>query len=259
LCTSERNHSKFEGWKLGINALWSHLIIIVVVFSRQSTTLILLHHHKRRHQKRSSRLVVLPGTGIGGVAGKSAEAKALVVELEALKGGVDLPGALLLLAGAGKEAAGLVAENTEAVAGSGGPAGLDGALGDGGAVGDGVLDGTGVGLDVDLLATGDDNAHAEGALTAGEGGEVAGGAGAELLDVLGAVGGGGLVKPDGLAGGGQGLVVDGGGRAGGSEAEVLGRGGGEEAGEGGDGGGGLHVGGCVGVVWFEVEVEIEED
>lgn len=121
-------------------------------------------------------------------------------------------------------------------------------------MGDGVLDSTSVFLDVDLLATGDDNAHAEGAVAAGEGGGVAGRAGAELLDVLGAVGGGGLVEPDGLAGGLDGEVVDGRGGAGRGEAEVLGRGAGEEAGEGDDGGGGLHfewwIGVGFGLVWL---------
>jgi hypothetical protein len=208
-----------------------------------------LDHHHHSLSAKSIRLGVLPGTGLGSVAGKSAEAQAGVVELKALKGSEDLPHVLLLLERAGDETAVLVAENAEAVAGGGGPAGNDGALGLHGGVCDGVLDGTGVGLDVDLLAAGDDNAHAETAFTAAEGGVVAGRAG---LNVLGAVGGGGLAEPDGLARGSEALVVDGRGRAGGGQAEVLRRSGRDEASDGGEGGGGLHVGGCVCVGWFEV-------
>ena len=82
------------------------------------------------------------------------------------------------------------------------PAGLDIALRDSSRVGDGVLDRAGLGVDVHLLAAGDDGAHSEAVVAAGEVGGVAGRAGAgDRLDVRGAVGGCGLVEPEGLVGG----------------------------------------------------------
>lgn len=209
---------------------------------------ILLHLISSHRTILASPLRVLPSAGSGGVAGESVEAEASAVEVNALQTNEDLE--RVVLGRASDERTVGVGEDAEAVARADGPAGLDGAFRNSGGVGDGVLDGTSLAVDVDLLAARDDDAEAEGVLAAGESGAVAGRAGADVLDVLGAVGGGLLVEPDGLAGGGDGLVVDGGGRAGGGEAEVLSGSSGEEAGEGSDGEGGLHF-----VWWFGVDLD----
>ena len=84
------------------------------------------------------------------------------------------------------------------------------------------------------------SAHRKPVLAASENSGVAGRAAADVLDVVGAVGSGLLVEPDRVARGRDALVVDGRGGAGRGEAEVLGGSSREEAGEGGDGEGGLH-------------------
>ena len=198
-------------------------------------------------------LSVLPSSSLSRVGSNSAETQASIVELHTLQSNIHLP--RIVVRRASNETTMFVRKVPERLALGQVPAGLDIALRDSSRVGDGVLDLTGGGLDVDFLATGDDDAHAEGVLAAGKSGEVAGRAGTESLDVLGAVGGGGLVEPDGLARGGEGLVVDGRGRAGGGQAEVLSRGGRDEASDGGEGGGGLHVGGCVWLLVLRIEEE----
>ena len=204
-----------------------------------------------------NRLRVLPGASLGAVAGEGVEAQASLVEVNALEANEDL--VRVVLSRAGDESTVGVGEDAEAVAGADGPASLNGAFGHSGGMGLGVLDGTGVGVDVDLLATRHNDAHGKSVLAASESSGVAGGAAANVLDVLGAVGGGLLVKPDGVARSRDGLVVDGRSGAGRGEAEVLSRGSGKEAGEGSDGEGGLHFEwwfgfgvvwrGCVGWNW----------
>ena len=185
-----------------------------------------------------NRLRVLPGAGFGAVASKSIEAQASIVEVDALKANENLEGAVL--SRASNERTVGVGEDAEAVARADGPASLDRTFGLSGGVGLGVLDGTGVGVDVDLLATWDNHTHRKGVLAASESSGVAGGAAANVLDVVGAVGGGLLIEPDGVARGRDGLVVDGRGGAGRGEAEVLSGSSREEAGEGSEGEGGLH-------------------
>jgi hypothetical protein len=190
----------------------------------------------------SLRLSVLPSSGGGRVGRNSAEAQASIVKLQALKSDIHLP--RVVLRRASNETSVLVRKVAERLAFGEVPTSLDISLRNCSRVGNGVLDSTGLGVDVHLLAAGDDGSHSEGVVAAGEVGGVAGRAAADVLDVRRAVGGCGLVEPEGLVGGGDGLVVDWRGGARGDEAEVLGRGGEEEGVEGGDGGKGLHVGGC---------------
>ena len=98
-----------------------------------------------------NRLRVLPGTSLGNVAGEGVEAQASAVEVNALKANEDLE--RTVVGRAGDERTVGVGEDAEAVARADGPASLDGAFGLSGGVGLGVLDGTGVGVDVDLLAS----------------------------------------------------------------------------------------------------------
>jgi hypothetical protein len=190
----------------------------------------------------------LPSSSLGRVGSNSVETQASIVELDALESDIHLP--RVVLGRASDEAAVLVRKVAERLAARLVPAILDGSLRDGSGVGDGVLDSAGVGVDVDLLAARDDGAHSEGVVAAGEVGGVAGRAGArDLSDVGRAVRGRGLVEPKGVVGGRDGLVVDGRGGADREEAEVLRRGAKEEGVEGGDGGEGLHDGGCGGLVF----------
>lgn len=93
---------------------------------------------------------------------------------------------------------------------------------------------------VNLLAARDDGAHVEVLVAVGEVGPGGVGAAALRLHDGRAVGGGFAADPEAQAGGVDGEEVDGGAGAGGERAEVLGLGGGEEAGEGRQGGDGLH-------------------
>ena len=197
-------------------------------------------------------LSVLPSSSLGRVGSNSIETQASVIELDALQSNKHLP--RVVLRRASDEATVLVRKVAERLAVRLVPASLDCSLRDGSGVCDRVLDSAGLGIDVDLLAARDNGAHSEGVVAASEVGVVAGRAGtADLSDVGRAVGGCGLVEPEGLVGGRDALVVDGRGGADGEEAKVLGRGGEEEGVEGGDGGEGLHVGGGLDLV-----VECEE-
>jgi hypothetical protein len=200
-------------------------------------------------------LSVLPSSGLSRVGSNSVEAQALIVKLDALESDKHLPRRAVARR-ASDEATEFVREVAEglAVTRREVPPGLDIALRDSSRVCDGVLDSTSLGVDVDLLAAGDAGSHAESVVAAGKVGGVAGRAAAEFLDVGRAVGGCGLVEPEGLVGGRDGSVVDGRGGADREEAEVLGGGGEEEGVEGGDGGEGLHVGGCL-ALWLLLSCE----
>jgi hypothetical protein len=265
---------KFQRWTNSVNCFWNipmHLIIVLSLLTadgvRKCSPLsgiypILLHLISFVDDSRD-RLRVLPGTSVGDVAGEGVEAQASIVEVNALKTNEDLVGAVV--GRAGDERTVGVGEDAEAVARADGPASLDSTLSCDDRVGLGVLEGTGVGLNVDLLASRYDHTHREGVLAASESGEVAGRACADILDALGAEGGGLLVEPDGLTGSGDSLVVDGRGRSGGGEAEVLSGSSREEAGEGSDGEGGLHFELCFGVwsglewlCWLELKLKLLE-
>ena len=195
-------------------------------------------------------LSVLPSSSLSTVGSNSVEAQAVIVELDALETDKHLPRRAVGHR-ASNETTEFVRKVAEGLAVSRicqVPPSNHVPFRDGSTVGDGVLDSTSLGVDVDLLAAGNAGSHAENVVAAGKVGGVAGRAGAELLDVGRAVGGCGLVEPEGLVGGRDGGVVDGRGGADGEEAEVLGRGGEEEGVEGGDGGEGLHVCG-VGLVF----------
>jgi hypothetical protein len=196
-------------------------------------------------------LSVLPSSGLSRVGSNSVEAQALIVKLDALESDKHLPRRAVARRASDEatEFVGEVAEGLAVGAVREIPSGLDIALRDSSRVCDGVLDSTSLGVDVDLLAAGDAGSHAESVVAAGKVGGVAGRAAAEFLDVGRAVGGCGLVEPEGLVGGRDGSVVDGRGGADREEAEVLGGGGEEEGVEGGDGGEGLHVDGCL-ALWL---------
>jgi hypothetical protein len=124
------------------------------------------------------------------LTGESAEAKTVRASLEAVSLAIDLVASISSANGAGNEA-GLEVEVAEAVAaGRSSLAELvdDGASGDVRGVSGGVAQGA-VGADVDLLATGHDDAERQSTLAASEDGGVAGRAAARRK-VVGAVRGG---------------------------------------------------------------------
>lgn len=212
--------------------------------------------HRENVQLSISHLSVLPSSGLSTVGSNSVEAQAVIVELDALESDKHLPRRAVARR-ASDEATEFVRKVAEGLAVGAVrkvPAGQNRTFWGGSGVSDGVSNSTGLGVDVDLLAAGDAGSHAEGVVAAGEVGAVAGRAAAEFLDVGRAVGGCGLVEPEGLVGGRDGSVVDGRGGADREEAEVLGGGGEEEGVEGGDGGEGLHVGGCL-ALWLLLSCE----
>jgi hypothetical protein len=145
-------------------------------------------------------LSVLPSSSLSRVGSNSAETQASIVELHTLQSNIHLP--RIVVRRASNETTMFVRKVPERLALGQVPASLDVTLRDSSRVGDRVLDGASLGVDVHLLAAGDDGAHSEAVVAAGEVGGVAGRAGAgDRLDVRGAVGGCGLVEPEGLVGG----------------------------------------------------------
>ena len=145
-------------------------------------------------------LSVLPSSSLSRVGSNSTETQASIVELHTLQSNIHLP--RIVVRRASNETTMFVRKVPERLALGQVPAGLDIALRDSSRVGNRVLDRAGLGVDVHLLAAGDDGAHSEAVVAAGEVGGVAGRAGTcDRLDVRGAVGGCGLVEPEGLVGG----------------------------------------------------------